>query len=120
MDDQLEEFLRTQAEEALRISTGYWNEDLSDVPRKNQCDPVANEFAYVLETEHGFVVRSPVWAPVNGAKHFVAIVEEAPQHDISEPIVVDATLKQFDETYPNISVKPISDPFIEETYTSID
>ena len=83
-------FLREQALSALARCGGV---------RKNQCDTVAGEFAYSIEEEFGYTAHAPVKAPVQGRKHFVALVPAAETAFAAGQgyVIVDPTLQQFDE-----------------------
>ena len=83
-------FLREQALSALARCGGV---------RKNQCDTVAGEFAYTIEEEFGYTAYAPVKAPVQGRKHFVALVpaEETAFASGAGYVIVDPTLQQFDD-----------------------
>lgn len=117
---RLEEFFREEMKDALYITTGRsWNTQLEDVPRENLCDSVANEFAVAIESEFDYVVESPVKAPVDGAKHFVAVVTDTPEGVLDEPIVVDGTITQFDESHPEIIVATLNDAIVEEVYDEV-
>lgn len=111
-----EQFLREQAKDALRRCGNV---------RKNNCDPVAGEFAYVLEDDFGHTAYAPVKAYFQGRKHFVALVpvEEVTFCKEGDYVVVDPTVKQFEDTVggelPEIAVLPPSDDRRERWYDSI-
>jgi len=117
----IEDFLRDEVISALYRTTGYsWETPVEDLPRKNLCDSVANEFAFTVESEFEYEIESPVRAPVNGAKHFVAVVTEIPKNDTTEPIIVDGTIMQFDEEHPSIVIEYLSSPVVSELYDTIE
>lgn len=113
------EFFEEEMENALYRTTGRWSLPLEDVPRENMCDAVANEFAVMIEDEFDYTVHSPVRAPVNGAKHFVAVVTKTPSGELETPVVVDGTLTQFDASHPEILIKPITESIVEQIYDEI-
>lgn len=94
-------YLKNQAIEALNLGA-------SGV-RKNMCDTVANEFGYTLENRHDVTVET-VKAPVQGAKHFVSILESTDVIGYPDEgyVIVDATIRQFndrfDEELPDVLV----------------
>lgn len=119
--EHIERFLYDEMMEALYITTAVgYDTNVSDIPRKNMCDVVSNEFAVLVESEFEYTIKSPIKAPIDGAKHFVAVVTSTPDSVIDTPIVVDGTATQFDETNPEILVQPIESPLVEEIYDTID
>jgi len=115
LTSRIEDFFYDEMETALSITTGKYVADLSDIPRKNLCDVVSNEFACLIE-EFGYSVKSPVKTSVNGRKHFVAIVTETPNGRLESPIVVDGTLTQFNESYPEILIESVDSSMVEQIY----
>lgn len=114
-------FVQDEADFALRqtLATGT-KAPFESLPRTNLCDPVANQIAVQLE-EYGYTVLSPIRAPVNGAKHFVAIVVDTPD-DISleTDILIDATIQQFSDDYPALVVEKVTDSSVKSYYDLID
>lgn len=105
--------IEREAELAFRDCGGVSN---------NMCDVVSNEFAYRMESEFDWVVHSPVRAkPKTGGKHFVAIVElsSIPEANSTAQIVVDMTISQFGDDYPDQIIAPIQSSIVSETYESI-
>lgn len=81
----------------------------ADGIRKDTCDVVSNEFGYTLENRHDISVKT-VKAPVNGAKHFVSVIEsnEVNNYENQGYIIVDITIRQFsdkfDEELPEVLI----------------
>lgn len=73
--------------------------------RKNNCDNISNNIGYILEEEYNIPAYT-VKAPINGAKHFVCVIpsEFVVNYDDYSFIVIDATIKQFSENYPDIVI----------------
>lgn len=88
---------------------------------KNHCDPVSNEFAVRMEEEFDWMVHSPVEAPVNGAKHYVAVVDfsEVETAKSEKKIVVDRTIQQFDDSYPSVVVEPLYSDTVSRLYDEV-
>lgn len=88
---------------------------------KNHCDPVSNEFAVRMEEEFDWVVHSPVEAPVNGAEHYVAVVDfsEVEMAKSNENVVVDRTIQQFDNSYPSVVVGPLHSDTVSRLYDEV-
>lgn len=86
------ELLKELAESCLKTSTNG--------VRKNTCDAVSNEIACRLEDEYQVTAYSPVLAPVDGKGHYVCLIpsEECYFSDEDGFVVVDATVKQFQDT----------------------
>jgi len=65
--------------------------------RKNQCDSIANEIAYTIESEYDIPTIGDTPAYVNGKKHFVALIktEYVAGTYTSEHLIIDAALQQF-------------------------
>lgn len=81
---------------------------LHDGVRNNTCDAVVGEAAALLEDD--VTAYAPMKAPVEGAKHFVALIPAAETTSDAEYgyIVLDPTIQQFEEklgtTLPDIAV----------------
>lgn len=117
----MREFFEEELTDAIYRTAGYsWQTPLEEVPVENMCDSVTNEFAVIIEDEFEYTVKSPIRAPVNGAKHFVAIVTETPTTNLNTPIVVDGTIRQFGEQYPTILIEPIDSSVVNEYYDKIE
>lgn len=101
MDSVSEEEIRRIAKQALRQVNGV---------RKNTCDVVSNEISYTLEENLGINSPSPIYAPVEGCKHFVSIVNAEDVVDTNEKgyVIIDATIKQFEDyvhrEFPEVAV----------------
>lgn len=113
------EFFEEEMKDALYRTTGRWSLSLEDLPRENLCDAVANEFAVMIEDEFDYTVKSPVKAPVNGAKHFIAVVTATPNGELDTPVIVDGTIKQFDSSYPEILIAPLTEDTVTEIYDAV-
>lgn len=118
--DRTEEIIETIVKDSLYVVTGRYDLDFEELPRENLCDPVANEVAYTLEEEYGWTVKSEVYAPVNGSKHFVAVVVSLPDRDLETPFVIDGTISSFSEDYPLIVIESIDSKFVQNTYDYIN
>lgn len=119
--DQFRAFVKEEADAAIRqtLATGT-TESFEALPRNNLCDPVSNQIAFQLE-EFGYTVLSPVRAPVDGAKHFVAIVVDTPDEaSLETDILIDATIKQFSDDYPALVIQKVTTPLVESYYDSLD
>ena len=79
-----------------RISLDVINVYFNGV-RKNQCDSIANEIAYTIESEYNIPTIGDTPAYVNGKKHFVALIktEYVVGAYTSEYLIIDAALQQF-------------------------
>lgn len=89
--------------------------------RKNLCDEISNEVAMLLEEDFGWTVYSPVFAPVGGAKHFVAVIvwKEIKPADSVDYYVLDSTRTQFEGQKEDIVLRPLDHPDIQEFYDEI-
>ncbi len=97
------DFLKEQALSALKINGNI---------RKNMCDVVSNELSVNLDFEFNIDTYSPIYAPVNGRKHFVCLVDSNDTQFTNEDgfVIIDATIKQFDEhKYPDVAIIPPND-----------
>lgn len=117
---RFESFVRDEADDVLRLIIGTGpTESFNDLHRTNLCDPVSNELALRLE-EYGYTVESPIRAPVNGAKHFIALVTASPTEDLHTPLVLDVTIRQFGEDYPTLVVERLDSTVVDEYYDRIE
>lgn len=117
--ESLKAALRQRVKEVRQQIIGH-DTPLYEVTRNRICDSVSNEFAVQLDAE-GYTVKSPVAAMVAGRKHFVAVVTETPQQpSLETQIIVDGTLQQFGEDYPEELVESIDEPIITDIYDYID
>jgi hypothetical protein len=91
----------------LREVSEWCLEIAADGVRKNTCDVVSNEIACQLEQEYSITAYSPMRAPIKGRNHYVCLVPSSECNFCQQDgyIIVDATLKQFQD---NIS-KEIED-----------
>lgn len=89
--------------------------------RKNLCDEISNEIATRLEEDFGWTVYSPVFAPVDGAKHFVAVIvwKDIQPSDSVDYYVLDATRTQFDGETEDLVFHPLDHPDIQDFYDEI-
>jgi len=87
---------KISSDEIKRISLDVVNVYFNGV-RKNQCDSIANEIAYTIESEYNIPTIGDTPAYVNGKKHFVALIktEYVVGTYTSEYLIIDATLQQF-------------------------
>lgn len=112
-----ESFLCEHALDALHITAAG--------VRENTCDPVSNEFAHRLETEFNLDLPDAAYAPFHGRKHFVALVpaEHCTFTGEAGYVVVDATVKQFDDVVdtplPDVAILPPGDPRRKEWYDEV-
>lgn len=93
-------FLKKQSLDALRICGGK---------RKNMCDVVVNELSYTLNDDFNYNSYSPMYAPVNGRKHFVCLLpaHEAKFTSDDGYIIIDPTIKQFEnknQSFPDVAI----------------
>ena len=79
------------------------------------CDAIADSFAHLLETEWNVTAHSPIKAPVDGRKHFVAIVELS-----DDLLVVDASLQQFGQDFPDVLIAPLGSDKCDQTYDNFN
>lgn len=99
--DLSERYLRDLVVQSLNMA--------ADGVREDMCDVVSDEFGYTLEERHNISVET-VKAPVDGSKHFVAVIESKNVTGFSDEgfVIVDATIRQFndrfDEDLPDVVV----------------
>jgi len=89
--------------------------------RKNLCDPISNEIAYLLEEDFGWTVHSPVFAPVNGSKHFIAVIvwKEIQPSDEVDYYILDATRTQFEGETNDFVLQPLTHQDSQTFYDTI-
>lgn len=119
LNQQLRDSLHEELMEAIYMTVWESRDTpLEELPLRNTCDAVSNEFAMYLE-EQDFTVQAPVYASVDGCKHFVAVITEMSIGSLEEPILVDGTISQFGSSYPAIIIEPITSEFVQDTYDEI-
>lgn len=95
----------------------------TDGVRENTCDLVAMRFAEMICSHSTITVHAPVEAPIDGKDHHVAVISSEYISDVPDSsnwTIIDPTLKQFNEKYPDIAVIPDTDSRWEEIYSKID
>lgn len=95
----------------------------TDGVRENTCDLVSIRFAEMICSNSTITVHAPVEASINDKDHHVAVISSEYISDVpdnSDWTIIDPTLKQFDESYPDIAVIPDTDSRWEKIYSEID